>query len=341
MDKKHTQIIKGIAILLMIYYHLFGDIDVVESCRNFIYIKRTPLTYIICKFTYPVPFFLIVGGYGIYKVSEKGDKHRWSRVLKLMIHYWITLAAFVTIGHFIFPEKYPGSIMKVIENATGYAVTYNHVMWFMLPYIILSVSAPIMFKLVKRIRGRYVVLIALFIHLCTSYYISRYGSSFLFGNRWAYNPLLAFHLMFNFFLGAMAARGRFFERVKEKFGGKKYTVILAIGGMLVLFLINCNFKYNLFYAFGFIMCLLLIPLPRIVNAVLVKLGDQSMNMWMIHGWFCYYLFQDFVYSFRYPVVIFMVLTVISYYISIILNYIAKPIERVLLSHAEIKAKPIL
>lgn len=64
-------------------------------------------------------------------------------------------------------------------------------------------------------------------------------------------------------------------------------------------------------------------------------------MWMIHSWFCYYLFHDFIYSFSYPILIFMALIVISYHSSLIVNQIALPIERLFMTRIEAKGKPIL
>ena len=66
-----------------------------------------------------------------------------------------------------------------------------------------------------------------------------------------------------------------------------------------------------------------------------------MNMWMIHSWFCYYLFHDFIYSFGYPLVIFVVLTVVSYACSLMVNKIATPIERLFMPWREALEKPIL
>lgn len=66
-----------------------------------------------------------------------------------------------------------------------------------------------------------------------------------------------------------------------------------------------------------------------------------MNIWMIHSWFCYYLFHDFIYSFSYPLVIFAMLTVISYICSLVVNKIALPIERLFMQKREALEKPIL
>lgn len=66
-----------------------------------------------------------------------------------------------------------------------------------------------------------------------------------------------------------------------------------------------------------------------------------MNIWMIHSWFCYYLFHDFIYSFSYPLVIFAMLTVISYICSFVVNKVALPIERLFIPTREALKKPIL
>lgn len=58
-----------------------------------------------------------------------------------------------------------------------------------------------------------------------------------------------------------------------------------------------------------------------VDKVLAHLGDHSMNMWLIHAWFCYYIFHDFVYSLRYPLVIYVVLVIVSLLCSYLVNAI--------------------
>ena len=341
MTKQESQILKGVAILLMIFLHLFNQIGNVELCENLIVINGTPLVFLLRRASNPVAFFLILGGYGLYKVFEKGDKHRWTRLLKLLIHYWVILVVFVTIGHFMYPNRYPGSWKEIISNVTGFYMTYNSEMWFLLPYLVLSALAPWIFRFFLKFRAIPIILSTLFIHLCTFYCISRYRNSFLYHNWWVYNPLLVFHLLFNFSLGAMAARCNYFEKLKEKTSKIKHVIAYSWILMIALIALNCYFKYNFFYAFCIISCLTLVHMQRWINKILYRLGNQSMNMWMIHSWFCYYLFHNFIYSFKYPLLIFIVLVLISYYSSIIINFIVNPIESCFMTKKEIKEKPIL
>lgn len=221
---------KGVAILLMIFLHLFNREDNVALCHNLLFIGDTPLVSILSRAANPVAFFLILGGYGLYKVYEKGDKHRWSRLAKLMIHYWLILLIFVTIGHFVRPAAYPGPFLKILSNITGYQTTYNGEMWFLLPYMILSACSKPLFDFLRRFKAWQVIIATLFIYLGTSYCISRHGASFFFSNYWAYNPLLVFHLLFSFCLGAMAARSHFFEKLKVYTANVRHISLLALGG---------------------------------------------------------------------------------------------------------------
>ncbi len=178
MTKQDSQMMKGVAILLMLFLHLFNQLSNVELCHNLISIDGTPLAYILSRAANPVAFFLILGGYGLYKVNECGDKHRWSRICKLLVHYWIILAIFLMVGHFMRPDRYPGSAVEVAQNILVTNTSYNGEMWFLFPYIILSICARTLFRLYGQFKAVPIVLVTLFIHLCTSYCISRYGAQY-------------------------------------------------------------------------------------------------------------------------------------------------------------------
>ena len=56
---------KGIAILLMLFYHLFNQMRYVDLCDCLIYIGDAPAVYILSRAANPVAFFLVLGGYGM------------------------------------------------------------------------------------------------------------------------------------------------------------------------------------------------------------------------------------------------------------------------------------
>lgn len=337
MTRQDSQIIKGLAILLMIFLHLFNSLSKTELCHNLLYIDGTPLTLFLTRAANPVAFFLIIAGYGLYKVYDKGDKRRFARLIKLFIHYWITLLIFLPLAYALHGENYSWSLVSMLENLSAYNPTYNPEMWFLLPYVVLSATAPWLFKITKKIPCRYVILAALIIHVATSYMLSRYGSTIIYPNRWLYNIFVVFHFLLNFMLGAMSARYGFFEKLKAKFHKLRYIYIYIV----ILVVIQCSFQYNFFYAFIMISLINLARMPRRLRSTLEKLGNQSMDMWMVHSWLALYLFMDLFYSLSYPIVIFSATVVASYLVALLINRIAKPVESLILTKTEIKSKPIL
>lgn len=341
MTKQDSQIIKGIAILLMVFGHLFTAPNLIAKCHCVFYIGDVPLASILIRVTNPVAFFLIVGGYGLYKVWLRGDTHRWTRLIKLYIHYWLSLLLFIPIAHYLNPESYPGNFIKILDNLSGYSPSYCPEMWFLLPYVILSALSPFIFLKLQNIRARWIVPASFLIYLFTSFLISRYGSSYIYAHRWLYIPLVIFHFQFNFLLGAMAARINLFGKLKDRLKPSLKTDIIAGAGIASLVLIHCIFKHLFGYAFAITTLVLLMRLPNWLRVILSKLGKQSMNIWMVHTWLGLYLFNDFFYSFSYPILIFAMVTLASYMVGIVLDAIAKPVESLLLPRGESKIKPII
>lgn len=77
------------------------------------------------------------------------------------------------------------------------------------------------------------------------------------------------------------------------------------------------------YSFLVILIALRLPMPSIAKRILSYLGDYSMIVWLSHTFFCYYLFHDFIYGFKYPLAIFIALMVISLFVGIVIRYLAK------------------
>ena len=103
-----------------------------------------------------------------------------------------------------------------------------------------------------------------------------------------------------------------------------------MGGVILSVVIACLFRHIYVYAFLFITFFYLAYRPVWVDKILADLGGQSMNMWMIHTWLCYYLFHSFFYGLKYPMLIFVSVVMASYGIGKLVDFIAKPFEKILL-----------
>lgn len=61
MTRQQSQMMKGVAILLMIFLHLFNQEGNVALCHNLLFIDGIPLVSILSRAANPVAFFLILG----------------------------------------------------------------------------------------------------------------------------------------------------------------------------------------------------------------------------------------------------------------------------------------
>jgi uncharacterized membrane protein len=95
-SKEDTKVLKGVVILFMLFYHLFFVLSTTNMCDSFFYIGSKPLPYLLSSCTYPVDFFIILSGYGLYISYCKGNNNNVKRNIKLYILYWITLIIFVS-----------------------------------------------------------------------------------------------------------------------------------------------------------------------------------------------------------------------------------------------------
>lgn len=270
----------------------------------------------------PVPFFIILSGYGLYAVYKKGDQHRWSRLRNLVLHYWLILLVFVTLGHFIKPSVYPGDISTVIYNLTGFWTTYNGEHWFIFPYLLLAISSPLLCKVCDKYKAYLVLGISYVLYLATCYMIIRFGDQYLFTHMLAYHPILYGSLIFNFLLGALASKNGWLNKTNRILSSS-----LAWALLLGLCILRCLFATGAFhnlFVFAFIWLWLQTVRPVWLDNTLMHLGSHSMNMWLIHTFFCYYLFHDWIYSFKYPLLIYTVLFVLTYLSSRIINFIYSP-----------------
>ena len=65
MTKEQSTQLKGIAILLMIIFHLFNHENIFSLCTPLVYIGNKPLLSYLVKVSNPVAFFMILSGYGL------------------------------------------------------------------------------------------------------------------------------------------------------------------------------------------------------------------------------------------------------------------------------------
>lgn len=327
ISKEKSQLIKGIVICMMVWLHLFNG-NHTDLCHNFLYVGDEPFAKWLSNACGPVSFFLLLSGYGLAYTYDKGKlsvKGQVTRLFRLYAHYWVVLMLFVPIGCFVASQKYPGSWYILLSNATGWHTIYNAEMWFLFPYCTVALASPLIFRTMEKVGNVQLLVLAAMTHIVTCYCISRYGALYFYGNMVLYQPLLFFHFLFPFVLGA------FLYRTKMGLNRQlpQWMVIVLI--ILSVSIVATFGNAVVYMAYVPLMTWLFCHLayPKWLDYVLMELGRKSMVIWMAHTWYCYYLFQSQVYSLKYPVVIMGGVIMVSYLTAVVVMWITGKVLKLL------------
>lgn len=155
LTKHDTAVIKGIAILAMLFHHVYGTPPAgVESYTGIPYIIG--VLGKVC-----VALFLFCSGYGLAKqykpISIKDDvKFIARRLIKFYANYWFIFVLFVPISVFVFHQPdmaFDGDKQRLsfalILDILGLSNTYNVTWWFNRIIIILYLLFPILYRCVR------------------------------------------------------------------------------------------------------------------------------------------------------------------------------------------------
>ena len=354
MTKDESLQLKGIAILMMLWLHLFGtDRAILENSENFIHLwNGAPIAYAMRKLgRMCVVLYTFLGGYGLAKVYQRsgnctrgfgiyGGMNNGKRVWKLFTNYWIVLLMFMAVAVAIKPDRYPGDISEITGNITALNCTYNDSLWFLLPYAMLTLLASPIIKFANSLHGTrlWITLAIAFTVKCAVYNIARPTGGL--GSLMLKNIIEASGLFFMFFVGILFARDSFMERtvtsIKQWFSrsfaarslhistSAMCTVILAVlfFGRIVL---GASTLIDPIYILLIVLTFLCIETPRWLSRSLAYLGSHSTNIWFTHRYILV-LSGAAIAFFRYPIVIFAALIIICLTISHIINAIKKAIH---------------
>ena len=354
MTKDESLQLKGIAILMMLWLHLFGtDRAILENSENFIHLwNGAPIAYAMRKLgRMCVVLYTFLGGYGLAKVYQRsgnrtrgfgiyGGMNNGKRVWKLFTNYWIVLLMFMAVAVAIKPDRYPGDISEITGNITALNCTYNDSLWFLLPYATLTLLASPIIKFANSLHGTrlWITLAVAFTVKCTVYNIARPTGGL--GSLMLKNIIEASGLFFMFLVGILFARDSFLERtvtsIKQWFSrsfaarslhistSAMCTVILAalFFGRIVL---GASTLIDPIYILLIVLTFLCIEPPKWLSRSLVYLGSHSTNIWFTHRYILV-LSGAAIAFFRYPIVIFAALIIICLTISHIINAIKKAIH---------------
>ena len=330
-SKETTLVLKGIAVLMMVMLHLFNRAEYYSLCHSYLYIDGTPLINRIALACNPVGFFCFLSGYGIYyscrhlKTQNEVFAYASKRVFKLYLSLWLLFLIFIPLCSIVNPELYPGSLKTSITNIFAYTNTWNHTTWFVLPFTLVLLTCCLWIKLLDTKKKA--------ILLGGGIFLLYYIVAIVYGRFWdeltAQRYLLiccrTVELLAPFAFGAIIQR---FSHMEVPVKMKDSTL-----NIVSMFLACAMFVYSILrgiplypvYCAVFMIVLANIRYGQLLCNVFRLFGKYSMIIWLTHTFYFEVLFKNQIFALQYPVLIFIVVSILSLIAAMLLDKIVSPV----------------
>lgn len=327
--KEDVFYLKGWAILVMIFLHIFGtraiNIPGYSLLVDF-QLNGQLLSFQISKFcSICVHLYIFLSGYGFYiiyrrKVEKNIGMNIIQRITFLLIKVFLVGVLFYPISFF-----YPNlgwefdSIKDVCKLFLGYSGNYEW--WFLSPYIVITLFSLFILSVFDRYPYK---------TLCISFILC-YLMKFQLHYNIFTGPLILQQvsiLLFPFLLGTFSAK---YSCLLNSGLVLMNNVLIPITIIVIMVVFKMIFPFGLldpFFSMVFVFCMVAINKKlniRFLN-ILNSLGREATSMWLIHTFVAIYYWNEFVYSFRYPIVVFLAVVIISYILSKLVAVIYNPIK---------------
>lgn len=340
LTQKDTNMLKGLAMIFLLWLHLFNTKDYVGLFEPIIIIGQTPLVYYISLLSgCCVSIYLFCSGYGLAMSSKEGKlsfKHNIKRIFKLLLNYWIILILFVGLGILLKDSRYPGSIKEFLLKFFLLSKSYNGAWWFLQSYVLLVLMSPVLVRFIKNHNSKLIFLGTGILYFLA--FIVGIRGNISIDNELA---LMIYQMMlnlssclFSFVLGVIFVKeniiGKIYEVLKT---GKRRRVLGAIG-IIIIMIINIiveNFIIDPITAVAVIISFKLLEPGKAIEKILVFFSKHSTNIWLTHMFFYMIFFKDWVFSPKYPLLILGWLIVLCVGTSYIINFIYNCVLKIISS----------
>lgn len=346
LKKQNSMIIKGIAILMMLWHHCFlsGRFEMYEV--NFFPFKSYQISNVANFFKICVSLFAFVSGYGLMEsYHKKGiSLSKWIRkhLVHTLSHYWIVITFAWIICTII--DQRP---IRIYDFSSSLAYGFfnmgidflglgnlfgskllDDTWWYMSASIVFIFMLPILDLLTKYFGWLY--------SLCLLLILPRtLGGGYRGG-------CAASSFLFIFYIGMIFSQNNLFL-TWENFWKSKCTqkicahIFKFLGMMLAM-----GISYKLYYylpadkfwevKWGLIPLIIILFIydyvvhVPIVKNILLFLGKHSANIFLVHAFILYYYCGEFIYSVKHFILIISLLLTCSIIISLVLEAAKKQLH---------------
>lgn len=244
--------------------------------------------------------------------------------MKLYFIFWTCFLVFIPLGCFLVPKFYPGDWIIFIENVTAWKTSYNWEWWFIFPYILLLLTSNILFHCISRWNFLTSFLFSCIVYVISYLIISLYKPQ-LVEYFALYNFFEYLRMLCSFMWGALFAKYDLFYKIKNTIKLKgQWTNVLMLFILACAFFLRVlisNHAASVLFMIVFACCFYMMKKSRNIENFFMLMGKHSTNIWLVHTFFCYYYFHDFIYGFKYPILIYIVTFGFSFISSVVINKI--------------------
>lgn len=312
---RNTNIIKGCAVILLLFHHLFYKLKYFDSCFVFCYEEMKVYNIIAQLSKVCVAIFLILSGYGLTISANKMNepitlRFSYRHIVKLLINFWVIYLLFVPLG-FVFGrnpiEIYGTGINGIVNFFVDFfgiahlvkTPTFNATWWFMGEILRLYILFPLLYYGVKNNK---LLLLGLGFALC-----------FFYKLVW----------FLPFICGMIIAEKDYFSWYMNLKRIKKYLIVLGFFAFVPIRYIY-GVRFDTMFALGIITFVLIFIKPEnVFGRIFEVLGKHSGNLFMFHTFIYAYYFRGFIYSFSHPVIILLILLLTCLGISWLIELIKR------------------
>lgn len=319
ISKDQSLRLKGIAILMMLFLHLFNRMSLVQQCECFLYVGEVPLVNWLSRAANPVWLYLFLSGYG-YSVRRKSLKDVCNTISNIYIHWWVVLLLAFPIGHWINPTKF--NLLDIWGNLLAWNPTYNSELWFLFPFVLLILCQTMIFRMRERMGNKYYSLLVLIVYLFCLFIFSVYGEDTVKEySRFLWILLMVAYMFVPFSIGILLQ----ISSVSRQLLSIKYQIsnISLLLLLVLIIIVKCTLSggiWGVMYQIPYFLCFVIlcanIKYIGVVGNMLMRLGKHSLSMWFIHSFFCYHIFSNQLYALKFPLLIYVVLVGCSYLVAV-------------------------
>lgn len=327
-----TNVVKCVAICAMLWHHLFYEHpEYGEGVFHFALIGK------VC-----VALFVFLSGYGMatnYQKKETGDslkakitdliKFLARRYLKFYLSYWLIFCITVPLGVFIFGRPLSAAYgddgciwTNLAMDWFGLQVfeSYNITWWFNRLILALWLLFPFFYWSMKsRIVCIWMLILLYFDPGGILYPLHKLAPGFI-----------PYAIVYT--LGIFVAI--YIEKINQLLNLVRPNIVITASIGITIMLLYVRNTYVVPYFFeqnvdpfiAVFISLSVVSLCRLTRRdfrLLTFIGKHSMNMYLLHTFVFGYFFSNFIYGFKYPMLIFAVLFSISLLLSVVLEFMKR------------------